>query len=89
MTDIHLAPLGGLRRVSGRRRRSRASGFLARAMAAVRDWRRREQVRNQLEALDDRTLRDIGICRSDTLYLTSKPAEDDENWRLSLRFPPF
>jgi uncharacterized protein YjiS (DUF1127 family) len=89
MSIIQLpAPLGGWRRASPRPQHGRASRFVDAALAAVRDWRKRTQDRKQFAALDDRTLRDIGVCRSDVDYLTRKPAEDDA-WSDSLRFPPF
>ncbi len=78
----------GWRRVSRRRGRGRAGGIVGRALATVRDWRRRIKDRNQLAALDERTLHDLGLSRSDTLYLTSKAGEHDP-WIDSLRFPPF
>jgi uncharacterized protein YjiS (DUF1127 family) len=87
ITQLH-APLGGWRRGSPRPQRGRASRFLESALAAVRDWRKRVRDRNEFAALDDRTLRDIGVCRSDALYLSRKAAEDDA-WIVSLRFPPF
>jgi hypothetical protein len=46
------------------------------------------QDRNRSSALDERTLRDSGICRSDTLYLDSKQIERD-TWLDILHFPPF
>jgi uncharacterized protein YjiS (DUF1127 family) len=89
MTATHLhAPLGGRRQVSPRPRRGRSSRFVETALAAFRDWRKRAHDRNEFAALDDRTLRDIGICRSDTLYLTKK-ADENHAWSVSLRFPPF
>ena len=87
MTAIHSqAPHGGWRRVSHRPRR--ASRLVQRALAAVRDWRRRLQDRNRSSALDERTLRDSGICRSDTLYLDSEQIELDA-WLEILHLPPF
>jgi uncharacterized protein YjiS (DUF1127 family) len=87
MTAIHSqAPHGGWRWVSHRPRR--ASRLVQRAFAAVRDWRRRLQDRNRSSALDERTLRDSGICRSDELYLGSKQIERDA-WLDILHFPPF
>ena len=68
MTAIHSqAPHGGWRRVSNRPRR--ASRLAQRALAAVRDWRRRLQDRNRSSAFDERTLRDAGsagVIRSTT-----------------------
>lgn len=40
------------------------SAFKA-AISAVAEWRRREIARAELEALDDRTLADIGLSRAD------------------------
>ena len=87
MTAIHpQAPHGGWRRVSHRPRR--ASRLVQRALAAVRDWRRRLQDRNRSSALDERTLLDSGICRSDELYLDREQIERD-TWLETLHFPPF
>jgi hypothetical protein len=87
MTAIHSqAPHGGWRRIS--RRQRPASGLVQRALAAVRDWRRRLQDRNRSSALDERTLRDSGICRSDELQLDREQIERDA-WLETLRFPPF
>ena len=87
MTAIHSqAPHGGWRRVSHRPRR--ASRLAQRALAAVRDWRRRLQDRNRSSALDERTLRDSGICRSEELYLDREQIERDA-WLDTLHFPPF
>jgi uncharacterized protein YjiS (DUF1127 family) len=81
-------PHSGWHRVSPRRRHGGRRGFVAAAMAAVRDWHRRAAARRELAALDERTLHDIGLSRSDTLYLTSKAGERDA-FIDSLRFPPF
>ena len=87
MTAIHSqAPHGGWRRVSHRPRR--ASRLVQRALAAVRDWHRRWQDRNRSSALDERTLRDSGICRSDELCLDREQIERD-TWLETLHFPPF
>ena len=70
MTAIHLqAPHGGWRRVSHRARR--ASRVVQRALAAVRDWRRRLQDPSRSSAVDERKVRDSGICRSDELTSTA------------------
>jgi uncharacterized protein YjiS (DUF1127 family) len=87
ITQLH-APHGWRRATPGRPRRGRAFRFVENAVAAVRDWRRRERERGELEVLDERTLHDIGLSRSDALYLTTKPADDDA-WRISLRYPPY
>jgi hypothetical protein len=57
-------------------------------LAAVRDWRRRLQDRNRSSAIDERTLLDSGICRSDELYLDREQIERD-TWLETLHFPPF
>jgi hypothetical protein len=87
MTAIHLqAPHGGWRRVSHRARR--ASRVVQRALAAVRDWRRRRQDRSRSSAVDERTLRNSGIRRSEELYLDREQIERDA-WLDTLHFPPF
>ena len=86
MTVIHSqASYRGWRRDSHRPRRA---SLLQRALAAVRDWRRRLQHRNRSSALDERTLRDSGICRSEELYLDREQIERDA-WLDTLQFPPF
>jgi hypothetical protein len=80
------SPHGGWRRVSHRPRR--ASRVVQRALAAVRDWRRRLLDRSRSSAVDERTLRDSGICRSEELYLDREHIERDA-WLDTLRFPPF
>jgi hypothetical protein len=87
MTAIHSqAPHGGWRRVSHRPRR--AIRLVQRALAAVRDWRKRLQDRNRSSALDERALRESGICGSEELYLDREQIERDA-WLDALRFPPF
>ena len=86
MTVIHSqAWYGGWRRVS--HRPGRAS-LLQKALAATRDRRRRLQDRNRSSALDERTLRDSRIWRSEELYLDREQIERD-TWRDTLHFPPF
>jgi hypothetical protein len=86
MTAIHSqARHGSWRRASHRPRRA---SLLQKALAAVRDWRRRLQDRNRSSALDERTLRDSGICRSEELYLDREQIERD-SWLDTLHFPPF
>ena len=86
MTLIHSrASYGGWRRVSHRPRRA---SLLQKALAAVRDWRSRLQDRNRSSALDERSLRDSGICRSEELYLDREQIERDA-WLDTLHFPPF
>ena len=86
MTAIHSqASYGGWRRVSHRPRRA---SLLRRALAVVRGWRRRLQDRNRSSAVDERTLRDSEICRSEELYLDREQIERDA-WLDTLHFPPF
>ena len=87
MTSIHSqAPHGAWRRASHRPRR--ASGLVQRALAAVREWRRRLQDRNRSSALDERTLCEAGTCRSEEHYRDREQIERDA-WLETLRFPPF
>ncbi len=67
--------------VSGRRRRVRWHGarytplnVSGRALATLREWRRRAHDRAQLARLDDRMLHDIGTQpRRYRIYLSGKP----------------
>jgi hypothetical protein len=87
MTAINSqAPYGGWRRVWHRPRR--ASRLAGRALAAVRDWRRRRRDRLQIAALDARISRDREIYRSDPVDLDREQKERDA-WFDTLRFPPF
>ena len=87
MTAIHLqASRGDWRRVSHRPRRT--SRLVERALAAVRDWRRRRRDRLQIAALDARTSRDIEICRGHPLDL-DREQKEREAWLDTLSFPPF
>jgi hypothetical protein len=87
MTAIHSqAPHGGWRRVS--RRPRRASRLVERALAAVRDWRRRRRNRLQIAALNARISRDIEICRGDPLGHDREQKERDA-WLDTSGFPPF
>ena len=79
------AAYGGWRRIPNRPRRA---SLLQRALAAVRDWRRRLQDRNRSSELDERTLCDSGICRCEELYHDREQIERDA-WLETLRFPPF
>ena len=86
MTVIHSqASYSGWRRVSHRPRRA---SLLQKALAAVRDWRRRLRDRNRSSALHERTLRDGGISRSEDLHLDREQIER-EAWLDTLHFPPF
>ena len=42
-------------------------------VATLREWRRRSRERAELAALDDRTLKDIGLTRPDAEFLANKP----------------
>ncbi|HYZ40952.1 MAG TPA: DUF1127 domain-containing protein [Stellaceae bacterium] len=42
-------------------------------IATVREWRRRARERAELAALDERTLHDIGLTRTDAEFLSNKP----------------
>ena len=88
MTVIHSqASYGGWRRVSHRPRRA---SLLQKALAAVRDWRGRLQDRNRSSALDERALRDSGICRSEELYLDRDREQTERGaWLDTLHFPLF
>jgi uncharacterized protein YjiS (DUF1127 family) len=79
----------GWRREQERPRRDQGRRVAGRFLAALRDWRRRVRERNELAALDERTLRDIGLTRADLDYLESKERDRDDAWYESLRFPPF
>jgi hypothetical protein len=57
-------------------------------LAAVRDWRGRLQDCNRSSALDERTLLDGEMCRSEERYLDREQIERDA-WLETLRFPPF
>jgi uncharacterized protein YjiS (DUF1127 family) len=67
--------------VSLGQRHGRVREFAQSALAALRDWRRRVRNRRELMALDDRTLHDLGLSRSEISYLVSRAAE-------SPPFPP-
>ena len=79
------------RRVGGTRQRPLRGSvrrIAVRSLAAVRDWRNRVRARQELAALDDRTLHDLGLSRGDIDYLTTRTGERDA-FLDSLRFPPF
>ena len=79
-------PCGGWRRVPHRPRR--ASRLVERALAAVRDWRRRRRDRLHIAALDARISRDIETRRGDPLDL-DREQKEREAWLDTLSFPPF
>jgi hypothetical protein len=85
MTAIHSqVPYGGWRRVSRRPRRT--GRLVERALAAVRDWRRRDRL--QIAALDARISRDIETRRGDPLD-PDREQKEREAWLDTLSFPPF
>lgn len=43
------------------------------ALGKLAEWRRRSRERAELASLDERTLRDIGLTRSDAEFLSNKP----------------
>lgn len=49
---------------------------LHKAQSAYADWRRRQVAFEELSSLDDRSLADIGITRSDIPYLFSRDVHD-------------
>ncbi|HVH74031.1 MAG TPA: DUF1127 domain-containing protein [Stellaceae bacterium] len=55
-----------------------AKGWMIRALATVREWRRRAKGRGELRRLDDRMLSDIGISRAEADFLSQIPF-----WRAS------
>ena len=52
---------------------ARPRAALAGVFGIVREWRRRARSRAELAALDDRTLRDIGVSRGDIRLEIDKP----------------
>jgi uncharacterized protein YjiS (DUF1127 family) len=42
-------------------------------ITTLREWRRRTREREELIALDDRMLKDIGLTRADAEFLSNKP----------------
>ena len=74
MNAIHLTPY---RDGSGALRRRAAIDALNDTaqwvFVVLREWRRRSSERNQLAALDDRMLRDIGLTHAEREFLANKP----------------
>ena len=74
MTAIEMEVLHGCARATRRPASpTRVGGRIKRALDILREWRRRIREREELAALDDRMLRDIGLTRADARYLISKP----------------
>jgi uncharacterized protein YjiS (DUF1127 family) len=51
----------------------KAGAWWRRAVATLREWRRRARERAQLAQLDERMLRDIGLSRAAAEYIINKP----------------
>ncbi len=67
-------PLRGATARGGERAPSRRLWrFAGRAVATVREWRRRGRERALLAQLDERMLRDIGLSRAEAEYMINKP----------------
>lgn len=49
---------------------------LHKVKSAYADWRRRQVAYDELSSLDDRSLADIGITRSDIPYLFTRDVHD-------------
>jgi uncharacterized protein YjiS (DUF1127 family) len=81
-------PSRAVRRVPLEKRHGPVRRFVESAVAALRDWRRRARNRNELMALDDRTLHDLGLSRGDIPYLVGKRGERRSSCDGPL-FPPF
>jgi uncharacterized protein YjiS (DUF1127 family) len=71
MTAYQLSPV----RVAVRRTATghSAAAWTRRVATTLGEWRRRHRERNQLLALDPRMLKDIGITRTDAMFLGNKP----------------
>jgi uncharacterized protein YjiS (DUF1127 family) len=81
-------PNRAVRRVPLEKRHGPVRRFVESAVTALRDWRRRVRNRNELMALDDRTLHDLGLSRGEIPYLVGKTGERRSSAE-SLLFPPF
>jgi uncharacterized protein YjiS (DUF1127 family) len=53
--------------------RVQSGGAVERAVALLREWRRRSSDRAKLAMLDDRMLEDIGITRAEAESLSREP----------------
>jgi len=74
MTAIHLRPChGGSATVQHHAALDALNDATQWVFATVGEWRRRIRERDQLAALDDRMLQDIGLTRSDAEFLANKP----------------
>ena len=81
-------PRRAARWVSFARRHGRVRRFAESSLAALRASRRRVRAGNELMALDNRTLHDLGLSRCDIPYLVRRAGEPHSRAE-SLPFPPF
>jgi uncharacterized protein YjiS (DUF1127 family) len=56
-----------------RRASDRSQTLLGRAVALLREWRRRSRSRVELATLEERMLRDIGVTRVEIWHEINKP----------------
>jgi uncharacterized protein YjiS (DUF1127 family) len=70
MTASSLQAFHTCRRTTARRTTGRA---VERALAVLREWRRRSRDRAKVAVFDDRMLDDIGITRAEAESLSRKP----------------
>lgn len=68
--DLGIADIGVTDRAAGIAAIRRAARRLA---GLLRTWRRRRRDRREMARLDDRTLKDIGLTRTDAEFLLNKP----------------
>jgi uncharacterized protein YjiS (DUF1127 family) len=69
-TETEAAGHGGARALAGLRWLRAGPGRLLEILEA---WRERDRLRQELAALPERTLKDIGLTRGQVLYETRKP----------------
>jgi uncharacterized protein YjiS (DUF1127 family) len=63
------------------RSRQRVPDFLGSCWEAFQQWRKRDRLRTELYALNDRELMDIGITRSEIEYFASNRSIDQRGIR--------
>ena len=73
MSTIQLRLHGTAPRASHRPLGRRAARLLASARGILREWRERSRGRQEIATLDDRSLRDIGLTRSEAEFVANKP----------------
>lgn len=69
--------------------RQRAANLVSKWWQALRRWQRIRSTMRELGALEDRTLRDIGIDRSEIESVARTAAKDREPLRVFLEPRPF